>query len=172
MANVRVVDDVYTDVVEYGDGEPYGRRDCTAEHHNIQGIQVVGEKEYYDLSTGFDIDPTRPYYLLYAIYSTGDSFGHDDGRIEFVGLYEDLEVAHENEQRVWAHNETYQQLEYRWYTPSKQLSKEKLKNLRKEFEPYTIKLVTEDGLEYGVHVPWHGYFERLTEVVVQPVLVR
>jgi hypothetical protein len=168
---VKVIDDSHSYITEHGDGKQWGRRDCYAEEHNIRGVRDVGEKGYYDLQTAFDLDPTRPYFLVYGIYSTGDSFGHDEGRIEFVGLYEDLEVAHENVRRIQQHNEMYNQLENRWYTSSKQMSKAEMTKLRKTFEPYSVQLVTEDGQEYKVHVPWHGYFERLTEVEVQPVLV-
>jgi len=37
--------------------------------------------------------PNTDYYLLYYRYGTGDSFGQDTGRIEFVGLYQDQELA-------------------------------------------------------------------------------
>jgi hypothetical protein len=172
VAKIQVVDEARLYVTEPGDPDDRWDRDNTATEHYIRGIRVVGEKDYYDLQTAFDIDPKRPYFLMYAIYSTGDSFGHDEGRIEYVGLFEELEFAHENVARIRRHNEIYQQLNDRWYRSSKQMSKEQLKKLEKSFEPYTVRLVTEDGQEYDVHVPWHGYFERLIDVEVEPVLAR
>ena len=172
MTKILVKDEARTVVTRAGDPEDCWDGDDTSTDHYIRRIEIVGKKDYYDLQVAFDIDPTRPYYLVYAIYSTGDSFHHEEGRIEYVGLYEDLSVAHENANRIRQHNETYRQLNDRWYHSSQQMSKEKLKKLEKNFEPYMIRLVTETGQEYDVHVPWNGYFERLTYVAVESVLVQ
>jgi len=172
MTNIKILDEARTYVTDPANPDDKWDRDNTATEHDIRGFRVVGEQNYYDLSVDFEVDPTRPYFLVYAIYSTGDSFGHDDGCIEFVGLYESLDVAHENAQRLKIHNETYRQWNDPWYTPSKQMSMAELKKLEKNFEPYSVQLVTKDGTDYKMNVPWHGYFEHLDEVEVESVFVR
>jgi hypothetical protein len=90
-----------------------------------------------------EYEPNRPYYLVYAIYDTGDSFGRDEGRIEYIGLYSDLEVAHENERRC-----------------------------RECVEGYSVTLVTDSGKEYKVSTPWVGYFEHLQYVDTETLFPR
>ena len=72
MAKVRVVYDHPCDVVREGDpNERYDGDDLVYSTY-INGI-ALGES-YGDIETAFDVHSNVPYYLLYAIYSTGDSF--------------------------------------------------------------------------------------------------
>lgn len=171
MVHVRVNDNVVGGVSRYADPDSDYDRDDTWQEHYIESISQADENQFYDLTVEFDLDPKCEYYLLYAIYSTGDSFGHDEGRIEFVGLYENSYAANENMRRIEAHYETYRQLNDRWYHSSKQMSKTELKNLEKNFDSYSVTLIANDGREYKVSVPWTGYFESLTDVRVETVLV-
>ena len=59
--------------------------------HNIQGFTVLDS--YHDLPVSFSIEDKRKYYLLYVLYSTGDSFHHEEGCIEYISLYQTLEEA-------------------------------------------------------------------------------
>lgn len=47
----------------------------------------------YDILVPFEPQPDRPYYLIYGIYSSGDSFGSSSGNLHFVGLFEHQEDA-------------------------------------------------------------------------------
>ena len=64
---------------------------------SIDGLELVPETEAYDVMTLAPIKNGEEYYLLYAVYSTGDSFGWDrDDSIEFFGIYTNKELAEEN----------------------------------------------------------------------------
>lgn len=60
----------------------------------------MNEDEFFHLTVPYEPEFGREYYLLYVEYSTGDSFGRDDGRLEFIGLYDDVEIAKENARRI------------------------------------------------------------------------
>lgn len=139
---VKIVDNIHYGVSREATENQWDRDD-TYEDHNIEGIEVV-KTGFYDVEVGFDILHGMDYYLLYGIYSTGDSFGHDEGRIEFVDLYEDREVAEENAKRLRAHND-------------------------EKKDSFSTKLLHENGKEYDCHVPWKGYFERLSYLEVKSV---
>lgn len=151
---LRVLDDVTYETTEYGDPDDRWSRDSTAEYHHISGIQIVGEKDRWDLCVPFEVDPDRSYSLLYVIYNTGDSFGRDDGRINLIDLYEDQEVAFANAARIDTHARQYDKT--RWGSARAEMK-----------EPYSVELLTNEGESCMVHTPWNGYFERLqyTEVL-------
>lgn len=171
MSYVKVIDVVHVSVTREGDPNERWDGDDTYESHHIKGIKVVDEGSYYDFVAAFDVDPSKTYYLLYTIYSTGNSFSHEEGKIQFVDLFETLEKAQKNLKRIEEHNKTYKKLNDRWARPSKEEQRE-LNKLKKTFDEWSVRLVTESGREYDFHVPWHGYFERLTTVEIEPVLVR
>ncbi len=148
---VRVLDDVHYGVTQEANPEDSWDRDDTYESHHVQGVRAVGDKEYFDLTVGFDIVDDKHYFLVYGIYSTGDSFGHDEGRIEYVGLYEDREVAEDNARRIERHARDYRD------------------DSITDDDAYSVTLVTEDGAEYKVSVPWNGYFERLSYIEIERV---
>ena len=147
---IKIIDNVHYGVSREATEDQWDRDD-TYEDHNIEGIEVPKSKNaYYDLEVGFDILHGVDYYLLYGIYNTGDSFGHDDGRIEFVDLYEDRNVAEDNAKRLRKHND----------------------DNRNDFMKdgyYSAKLLHESGKEYDFHVPWKGYFENLSYLEVVAV---
>ena len=136
--NVQIVDDVYSEVTRHADPDDRWDADDTYTSHSIRGFKVV--KGYYDLAVGFEPSYDKTYFLLYATYSTGDSFSHHEGEIEFVDLYEDENVAYENLRRL-------QQLE----------------------AGYSAKLLHENGEEYIFNVPWVGYFESLSDLEVTAI---
>ena len=75
-------------------------------------------------------------YLLYAVYSTGDSFGHDaDGMIDFISVHKDPAVAQYNHDQL-------------------------------NGASGTVKLKSDDGTEWNYYVPWNGYFESLSYINV------
>src|SRR5210317_84780 len=96
-------------VTRAGDPDDEWDRDDTYTDHNIEGFRAAPEEDskYFDLVVPYEPEFDKEYYLLYAVYSTGDSFGHDDGSgIEYIGLYteNELDVARENLDRVKKHD--------------------------------------------------------------------
>lgn len=134
----------YTDVCaeNHFGGDFYGEDTYTS--HDIESIYEVGEKAYFDLTVNFDIVEGETYYLLYGIYSTGDSFNNHEGCIQFVDLYQTEEFAEANKEILEKHNAA-------------------------KDGSYTAKLLLENGKEYPFHVPWKGYFEVLNEVFIIPI---
>lgn len=56
---------------------------------------TANDGRWYDMMVPFKPEADRPYYLIYGVYSTGDSFGSRSGVIHFVGLFENEEDATE-----------------------------------------------------------------------------
>ena len=94
--NIHVIDK--TRERSHGDAEPgtgpYRDRGTTTTSHQIKGFTVSrDEKSYRDFPVDFEPQYGLAYYLLYAIYTTGDSFGRDHGAgIEYYGLFKPEEV--------------------------------------------------------------------------------
>jgi hypothetical protein len=82
------------------------------------------------------------YYLLYATYSTGDSFHVETGVVEYIGLYDDNNLAWKN----------YRALE--------------------NVTEYSVILTAPNGLSYMQSVPWVGYFEHLTNLKVMKIQLK
>lgn len=92
---VNVIDYVDVDITKEADPDDEWSKESTYESHSIRGIETG--PNCYELKVEFPVLPNTPYYLLYYNYSTGDSFGRDEGKIEFVGLYRDPTLAHKCE---------------------------------------------------------------------------
>ncbi|MHC4454218.1 MAG: hypothetical protein ACYSWS_05930 [Planctomycetota bacterium] len=145
--------DVYVVLDSYHSEDPYDNPDesewyrpNTYTSHSVKGISLDRPTygsgyQYESLTVDFDIDINKAYYLVYATYSTGDSFGYDEGKgFEGIALYEDkikaeeCRVAHENNSG------------------------------KKTF-------LLENGIKAPVYRPWDGYFERLDYLGVEIVRV-
>lgn len=136
--NVEIVDRTYGEVTRHSDPDSQWDNDDTCTSHDIRGFKVT--KDYYDLTVEFEPNYDKTYFLLYATYSTGNSFSHHEGEIEFVDLFEDENVAYEN-----------------------------LRRLERHKEGYSVKLLHESGEEYSFSVPWIGYFESLSDLEVMAI---
>lgn len=125
-------------------------RDSYSTNHNIVGFRCAAESEnrYYDLTVPYYPEDNTTYYVLYAVYTTGDSFGQDPGRgVEFIGFYtkDQLDVAEENMREIEVDD-------------------------GKRNENWNVTLKTPDGQKtFKQHCGWKGYFESLDYVDIAGV---
>lgn len=127
--------------------EPYGEWE-THNYIEIYGLITGNHIEYEDVLCGFDLEKDKPYYLLYCVYSTGDSFGHETGRHEYICLYKTKEKAEQLARLIEIDND---------------------KNGGR-YHYQTVRGHMEDGTEFWVPTRvWSGYFENLDDVQVKEV---
>ena len=142
MTDIVVLAKVYR--TDNDDGETsddaYRYRGTSQADITIQGIAISGR--YSDIAVPFDVVPNQPYYLLWADYSTGDSFGSDDNQHEWIDLYQTPEAA-------WAAQRILQA------ASNKGL--------------YAIKYTRDCGTVIELCMPWVGYFENLNNINVETV---
>jgi hypothetical protein len=134
--------DKHTTVVRESSGQ-WDNGD-TSTSHEVHGI-VLNSNDCSFFSERLDIDfevhAGEEYYLLYAVYSTGCSFGHDDNYcIEFIDLYKTKEKA----------DEAY-------------------KLLDENANANKITFETESGKIHEYHTPWNDYFESISYIELKPV---
>jgi len=145
--SIEIDDNAYTrDTSEADPNSSYDRPD-TSTSHNIEGFKVFEGDIYSDLQVLYEPMPGEEYYLLYVVYSTGDSFGHDSGgNIEYIGFYTEAElhIARENKRRI-------EEDEY------------------SRGGSFSVDLLSQQGQEYQLSTPWKGYFESLDSVDIQTV---
>lgn len=144
--SIEIIDDSYTEQNrEANDDDDWDRGD-TDTSHNIVGFRAAPETDnkYYDLAVAFNPKDNVTYYVLYAVYTTGDSFGRDDGsNIEYIGFYteDELPIANENMHKV-----------------------------ERSTENRPLKLKTPDGHKtFDQLKPWAGYFEHLDYVNIASI---
>jgi len=116
--------------------------------YDIEGLEI-SDTSWSDLETSFDVLPNKDYYLLYAVYGTGDSFGRSSGKLEYIYLYEDENIAKQAAKLIDA--------DYTKYCKEKGDS----------FASVTIPV--EDNKTLKLSCCWKGYFERLEELCVKPI---
>jgi hypothetical protein len=163
------------------DPEDEWDRANTHTDHSVEGIKVVDDNSF-DVIGAFEIDPANPgvVYLVYAIYSTGDSFGHDSGYgIEFISVFKTQDKADKCAEQIEANAELYK-LNDMYYLSHQEKEKRIKKVVEKldgqvEFDPngkinenqlYNAFYMDEKGGKVTISVPWNGYFESLDSVNV------
>lgn len=107
----------------------------------IDSLKIV------DMYGDFDVDDAKvgdTFFLLYVVYSTGNSFGVEHGKYEYVMLFRKGDVARRNVDRIEEH-----------YSVNAHESV-------LEPERYVVKLEADDGSEFQIYAPWIGYFESMT----------
>jgi hypothetical protein len=157
----------YSDVTQAADPEDAWSRDSTRSSWDVHGIAL--SDKYPEVTACFPVADGDTVYLLYAIYSTGDSFGHDeDGRISFIEVFKTLEKAETAAKAIREHCDWYTGMHNRW-TP---MSAKDRKAVQKKYSSeYTVSIVRENGEKMDVHASWNGYFESLSYVEVASFVV-
>lgn len=116
---------------------------------SIHGVYL---DERGDIFADFAISEGDTVHIVYAIYSTGDSFGRNEsGCLEFFTVHRDLARAEANADILRAQSSDRTNFGGSYNTGA--------------------ALMTDNGLRLVTHVPWLGYFESLDEVCVETYVV-
>lgn len=137
--HIHVIDESRTEVTRDRDTSDKWDGDDTHTDHDVIGFKI-SNGTYFDLIVDFEPKASTDYYLLYAVYSTGNSFSHSAGSgIEYYGLYtkEQLYIAEENK---------------------------KILEDRSKKPEYNIEIKDTNGNMMKSWCPWSGYFESLDSV--------
>ena len=163
---------IYEDIMvssEYSN-EPYGD---WREQHQFRPLNFSTENpkrgDYIEFSPIFESEDIV--YVVYGIYSTGDSFGFAEGKGEILEVFDDIKKAKEFQMVAEAENELKSDF---WnMTPKeKALKKYHLEQiLEKHRGSYTEDIYSGFAFDDKPYrVPWGGYFERLDRIEIQPLL--
>jgi hypothetical protein len=93
LTQIHIIDNAHTEVTSEADPDDEWSRESTYQSHYIQGFEVAIYGRWGDVECEFEPGFDTPYFLLYYTYDTGDSFGSDEGLIEFVGFYKNHDLA-------------------------------------------------------------------------------
>lgn len=92
--------DVQTWITREADPENSWSRDSTGGSVSIRSAKLVSRDGYGVLQTAFSVAPGDTVYLVWAQYSTGDSFGSDGGKYELCAVYDNAEDAATERERL------------------------------------------------------------------------
>jgi len=130
----------------------------------VETKEAGSTKGYYDLAVPFEVVDGEDYYLVWAVYSDGDSFHHEEGCHRHIELFKTKEKAETLARKIQVHNDIYNEHNsYRSYHDKKPTPKPK------DYDTYSLKYLNEAGVEMNCHCSWNGYFERLTAINIDRV---
>ncbi len=144
-------------VEDYHSGERYG--DWRRAYTNTFGsVTIRDDREsgrYWrgeNVPVAFPVKPGDTVFVLWAEYSTGDSFGHETGTTDIITVFQHYETALKARDAIYAKVRGPE--DPNWQTRS------------------TIPL-TMDGTKtvYPYYAPFMGYFERLDTLHISPATV-
>jgi hypothetical protein len=187
----------HTWVTEHADEEDDWGRDSTSSSHDFLSAKIVPMKESadvhrhnFDCVGAYEAVEGEPVFVVAAVYSTGDSFGHDErNSVEIIEAFKTEEKAERCRRQIDAHTTLYAALNTRWVPQTEQAKiNEKIEALLKELPtPPNLKMKSVKGssvyqmsFEQGytatyqnerdelcaMSVPWIGYFETLDDLSV------
>lgn len=155
----RVNVDHYTDITDECGQDEEWCRDSTTSSWTVNGLEI--EEKYPDVTACFPVASGDQCYLVYAVHSTGDSFGHDENsQITYVDLFSTSEKAHAAAKVIQDHASWYRQV-------NNQYSRKNVTELENKYEQtYGVNITRENGNILLVDTGWNGYFESLSYVEV------
>lgn len=135
----------YVDIVKEANQDDEWDRDDTQRTHYVDQVSLDPVGYEYCYIPG-SIKKGDTVYLVYAVWSTGDSFHRAEGEyIDFISAHRTYDAASRNENI--------------------------LDTDRAEGEGSTFKLFLDDGTEFSYCASWFGYFESLDYVTVREFTV-
>ena len=142
---VKYSSDTYTTREANADDE--WDRGNTASNYDLEYISLAAESAYSTVTYPGEVKVGEKIYLLYAVYSTGDSFGHDkDACIELISVHKNLDIARFNYETI--------------------------KNNTDESYGVQIELSQDNGQTWKMSPPWNGYLESLSYLKIAGFTVR
>lgn len=144
------------EVTNEADPEDKWSSDSTHTDYTVSSVlrKVDG---YADIASPFELELNTEYFLVYLIYSRGnssrgDSFSHHSGsNIEFIEVFKDRSKAEALEAMIEKNHSNY--------------------NSKKDFGEGSHQITYKDecGNDKLLYCPWNGYFENLDSVQVLSV---
>ena len=105
---------------------------------------VTKTDTYPDITSSLDIKEGELCFVVWAEWSSGDSFGHGvNSNTEALAIFKDPESAKMFKKEV-----------------------ESITEYSRE------SFVTPDGQEHDIYCPWTGYFEELTEIHIEQTILK
>ena len=130
-------------------------RDSSSTDWTISGCgEFVPDR--YRAFDDIETDLTGDLYAVYAIHSSGDSFGHDDNAyFTFIWVFDKLDMAQKAVQTIKDHAA--------WYAKRNGWRPEKVVDKRFDND-YSVEINIGLDKPLTVCASWNGYFESLSEV--------
>jgi hypothetical protein len=141
---LEVMYDEHTTNLGGNDPDDRWTRDSTDRDITINGLTIVDN--CFDTVCQDDVVIGDQVGLLWATYSTGDSFGEDGGQTEFIQVLplSKMHILKQNAETIMSANNADSQ---------------------------SVKLLDAYGETYKMGCPWYGYFERLQSVDIKVLTV-
>lgn len=159
---LKVTAHSYGEVTREADPNDRWSGEDTTSSWNVEGISLA--KEYPNVTACFPVEAGDTVYLVFGVYSTGDSFSHhEDGSIDYIDVYKTHAKAEATAKTLREHNNWYRGMNDRWAP----ITAKERKALSKKYKSaYSLEIVRENGSKMSVHIPWNGYFETLSYIEV------
>lgn len=135
----------WTDVTREADPDDSWGADDTSTSWTVNGISLSDKDGHQALPADFPVEVGDTVYVVYAVYSTGDSFHRADGEyLEVLSFHKNSAIAYKN--------------------------KASAEGPRKDRHDMTIEF--DSGAKVQRYCPWDGYFESLDSVSVESFIVK
>lgn len=145
--------------------ERFSRDDDLDSSWTVEGLEI--RSRYPDVTVPAIVAPGDTVYLVYVVYSTGDSLSrHYNGSMTYIDCFTTAAKAEAAANRIRDHDE--------WASRGTGASRSKrgIKTDNCDFsEKRTVDIVREDGTLLSVYASWNGYFESLSYVECQPFTI-
>jgi len=155
-------------VDSYNSGEEFG--EWWTENQTDVGNTFSFKNKGRDKSWKVSFEPKDKVYLVYGIYSTGDSFGHSNGEAEILDVFETKEEAEEFAKKVNSFNDLETSEPYGLKPREKEERIKQIKNiLGDSVQESKSGWKKYDFIHRGevLHFPWGGYFEILNDIEIK-----
>lgn len=138
--NLKILHNSYTYTTRERSSDDDWDRGDTSTDHTVNGV-VIGE-DHHGISVSGEIKSGDTVWLVYAVWSDGDSFGNEqNARIEFF-------TAHRYENQATANA-----------------------RILCDAEGFGADIFLDNGTQFKTSIPWNGYFESLSYVRAEPFVV-
>lgn len=163
----------YTEETSEVDPEDRWSRASTSTSHEVNGISITSDKDFDAIGAFVATDGDEKYHLVSVVYSTGDSFGHDENaNVEFIEVFKTLEKAEKCVEQIKLNNELYRYKSKSYNKKTKEELKEIDDKLLKEVKfkkgayDYNVCFKDESDKLRNIYAPWNGYFESISNVEI------
>jgi len=126
--------------------EAYG--DWRSDYSNDLESVTISEDGYGE-PIDFEVENGEEVFVVWAEYSTGDSFGRSSGSFDVVTVYKSEDKANK----------------------AAKILTSPVSDGKDYYESWTVELTTEGGSLLKYNRPWMGYFEHLEGVNVTPAII-